>query len=164
MEVNKNHKMIKEWKKVYENILKSSYPDTSRKEISMFLDKIIDDNIEVPKAIVDNNYVHKSIQVDLLTLIDWIYDKKLICGGHAVFFKNRHEAPNPAAMMLETFLANRKAIKKKLKDLEPGSYEYAVCDRNQLIEKLAANSYYGAGGAPTSNFFNSDHFEYSGFF
>ena len=154
MNINKNHKFIKEWKEVYRNMLKTAYPDISKKEIDVFLNKIIDDNIQVPKAIVDNNYVHKSIQVDLITLIDWVYEKKLICGGHAVFFKNRHEAVNPSAMMLETFLANRKAIKKRLKDYEPGSYEYAVCDRNQLIEKLAANSYYGAGGAPTSNFYN----------
>ena len=154
MEVNKNHKFIKDWKKVYKGMLKTAYPEISKKEIDNFLNKVIDDHIEVPKAVVDNNYVHKSIQVDLLTLIDWIYEKKLICAGHGVFFKNRHEAPNPSAMMLETFLANRKAIKKQLKKFEPGTYEYAVCDRNQLIEKLAANSYYGAGGAPTSNFFN----------
>lgn len=154
MTVNKNHKFIKEWKDVYKQLLKTAYPEISKKEIDVFLDKIIDDNINIPDGIVDNNYVHKSIKVDLITLIDWIYDKKLICGGHAVFFKNRHEAANPAAMMLETFLSNRKAIKKRLKDLDPDSYEYAVCDRNQLIEKLAANSYYGAGGAPTSNFYN----------
>lgn len=154
MEVNKNHKFIKEWKSVYKEMLKTAYPNITKKEIDVFLNKILDENIKVPTGIVDNNYVHKSIKVDLLTVIDWIYDKHLICAGHAVFFKNRHEAPNPAAMMLETFLANRKAIKKRLHDLDPDSYEYAVCDRSQLIEKLAANSYYGAGGAPTSNFYN----------
>ena len=34
------------------------------------------------------------------------------------------------------------------------SYEYAVCDRDQGIEKLVANSFYGVGGAKTSNFYN----------
>lgn len=152
--VNKDYKFIREWKEVYIRLLKTSYPEISKKEIDVFLNKVIDENIQVPEGIVDNNYVHKSIKVDLLTLIDWIYNKKLICGGHAVFFKNRHEAVNPAAMMLETFLSNRKSIKDKLKILDPDSYEYAVCDRDQGIEKLSANSWYGAGGAPTSNFYN----------
>ena len=152
--INKEHKFIKDWKSVYSNLLKKSYPQFSKKEIDVFLNKIIDENMKVPTGIVDNNYVHKSIRVDLLTLIDWVYDKKLICAGHAVFFKNRHEAVNPAAMMLETFLSNRKAIKGRLKFLDPDSYEYAVCDRDQGIEKNSANSWYGAGGAPTSNFYN----------
>ena len=87
-QVDKKHRFIKKWKKTYKNILKLAYPEISKKEIDVFLDKIIDDNIEVPEGIVDNNYVHKSIKVDLLTLIDWIHNKQLICGGHGVFFKN----------------------------------------------------------------------------
>ena len=152
--VSKDHKFIKKWKKTYKNILKTAYPEISKKEIDVFLNKIIDDNIEVPEGIVDNNYVHKSIKVDLLTLIDWVYNKELICGGHAVFFKNRHVAANPRATMLEGFLDNRKKIKDRLKFLDPESYEYAVCDRDQGIEKLVANSFYGVGGAKTSNFYN----------
>ena len=153
-QVDKKHRFIKKWKKTYKNILKLAYPEISKKEIDVFLDKIIDDNIEVPEGVVDNNYVHKSIKVDLLTLIDWIHNKQLICGGHGVFFKNRHVAANPTATMLEGFLDTRKKIKARLKTLDPESYEYAVCDRDQGIEKLSANSFYGAGGAPTSNFYN----------
>src|SRR5690606_9638167 len=48
----------------------------------------------------------------------------------------------------------RKQYKKQLKVFPPGSYEYDTYDRLQLTEKINANSYYGASGATTSNFFN----------
>lgn len=154
MEINKNHVFLKEWKETNRNLISRMYPTLKDKNINKFLDKMIDKYIEVPTGIIDNNHVHKSIQVDLLSVIDWYRNNNLIAAGYGAFFKNQDVEINPAATMLDNFLTLRKSYKKQLKNYSNDSYEYASFDRKQLIEKLAANSYYGASGAATSNFFN----------
>lgn len=154
MTVNKKHKFLKEWKSANSEMLSRMYPNIKDKDINKFLNDMIDKYIEVPTAILDNNHVHKSIQVDLLTVVDWYNDNKLIAAGNGTFFKNQDVEINPAATMLDNFLTLRKSYKKQLHNYPNDSYEYASFDRKQLIEKLAANSYYGASGNETSNFFN----------
>ena len=81
----------------------------------------------------EDNYIGKTIKTNLLSVIDWIKDTKPICAGHGVFFKNQHEVISPLAIMIQKFLTSRKAFKKRLKDFDPTSYEYATFDRKQLI-------------------------------
>lgn len=145
---------LKKWKKYYLDLFTRMYPEIDRKELKKYLNEIIDKNLVNPKAKIHNNYIHKSIDVDLLSVIDWMEETKPIIGGFGVFYKNQNESINPAANMLKNFLSLRKIYKKRLKDFHEKSYEYADFDRKQLNEKINANSYYGAGGAPTSNFFN----------
>lgn len=154
MTVSKKHVFLKEWKKTNRELISRMYPTLKDKDINKFLDKMIDKYIEVPTGVLDNNHMQKSIQVDLLSVIDWYKDNNLIAAGYGVFFKNQDVEINPAANMLDNFLKLRKVYKNQLKNYPNDSYEYASFDRKQLIEKLAANSYYGASGAATSNFFN----------
>lgn len=154
MVLSKNHKFLKEWKKHYANVFTNIYPELSKKEIKEFLDEIIEERLVNPEAKLHNNYVHKQIKVDLLSVIDWFEETKPIAGGFGVFYKNQEQVLNPAAVMLNNFLTLRKQYKAKLKEYKETSYEYATYDRMQLTEKINANSYYGASGAPTSNFFN----------
>jgi len=135
-------------------VLQAIYPNLTKKDLSTFLDKVIEKRLVNPKAKLHNNYVHKEIDVDLLTVIDWFHDTKPIAAGFGVFFKDQNHAKNPAAVMLDNFMTLRKRYKAKLKEYKEDSYEYATFDRLQLSEKVNANSYYGASGAPTSNFFN----------
>ncbi|WP_304576707.1 DNA polymerase domain-containing protein [Romboutsia ilealis] len=141
--VSKKHKFIKEWKATNANILSRMYPEIKNKDIDNFLNEMIDKYIEVPTGIIDNNHLHKSIQVDLLTVIDWYNNNNLIAAGNGTFFKNQDVEINPAATMLDNFLKLRKTYKKQLHNYPNDSYEYAAFDRKQLIEKLAANSFYG---------------------
>jgi hypothetical protein len=147
-------KFIKDWKKYYTKIFLTMYPGIDKEELNKLLDKIIDEKLVNPPAQLHNNYIHKSIQVDLLGIYDWIDKTQPIVAGFGVFFKNQNQVLNPAAVMLDNFLNLRKSYKKELKNYLETSYEYATFDRLQATEKINANSYYGASGAPTSNFFN----------
>lgn len=148
------HSFIKEWKKENYKILHRMYPEVSKKEINKFLDKEVKKYLKNPDCEIDNNYIGKTIKTNLLSVIDWIKDTKPICAGHGVFFKNQHEVISPLAIMIQKFLTSRKAFKKRLKDFDPTSYEYATFDRKQLAEKVNANAIYGASGNVVSFLFN----------
>lgn len=130
------------------------YPEIPKKEIKKFLDKEVKKYLKNPECEIDNNYIGKTIKTNLLSVIDWIRDTKPICAGHGVFFKNQHEIKSPLAIMIQKFLTSRKAFKKRLKDFDPTSYEYATFDRKQLAEKVNANAIYGASGNVVSFLFN----------
>lgn len=144
MVLSKNHKFLKKWKKHYVNVFTNIFPELSKKELKEFLDEIIEERLVNPEAKLHNNYVHKQIKVDLLSVIDWFEETKPIAGGFGVFYKNQEQVLNPAAVMLNNFLTLRKQYKAKLKEYKETSYEYATYDRMQLTEKINANSYYGA--------------------
>lgn len=150
----KKHIFIKKWKKYNRKILMAMYPSLSKEEINNFLDKQIEENIKNPNATIHNNYVHKSIDIDLLSVIDWIEETKPIMAGFGVLYNNQNKTINPNAKMLESFLFARSAIKKNLKKYTEGTFEYKETDRKQLTEKINANSYYGGSGSPKSVFFN----------
>ncbi len=152
--MSKEHTFIKKWIDHNTKLFMKMYPDIDKKDIKKFLKKKVEENIQNRSAEIHNSYIHKSIKVDLLTVIDWIVDTKPILGGFGVFFKNQDQSINPDAVMLQNFINTRKAIKKYLHVYEAGSYEYKKVDREQMTEKINANSHYGAGGAKTSNFYN----------
>lgn len=146
VEVAKKHKFIKDWVKQNLSIFEDTYPEVSRKDLKEYLYEVAAEQIKVPKAKLHNNYAHKEIEIDLLTLVDWIDNVKPITAGFGVFFKDQTKVKNPAAVMLQEFMTLRKTYKKNLHHLDPESYEYQMFDRLQLTEKVNANSYYGAGG------------------
>jgi hypothetical protein len=148
------NKFMKEWVEYYTNLFLNLYPEIDKNKLKDFLKEIFKQNVKNHKGELHNNYIHKSIPVDLLSIIDWIDNTKPITAGFGVFFKNQEQSLNPAAVMLINFMKLRKKYKDKLKDYKEDSYEYASFDRSQLNEKINSNSFYGAGGAPTSNFFN----------
>lgn len=148
------HVFLKDWKKHFTRVFQTMYPELTKKELKKFLNEVIDERLVNPEAQLHNNYAHMSMKVDLLTMIDWFDDQKPIAGGFGLFFKNQYQVLNPNAVMLDNFMSLRKDYKKLLKVYDEGSYEYMAADRMQATEKINANSFYGAGGAPTSNFFN----------
>lgn len=148
------YSFIKDWKKENYKILHMMYPEVPKKEIKKFLDKEVKKYLKNPECEIDNNYIGKTIKTNLLSLIDWIRDTNPICAGHGVFFKNQHEIKSPLAIMIQKFLTSRKGFKKRLKEFDPTSYEYATFDRKQLSEKVNANAIYGASGNVVSFLFN----------
>lgn len=156
METTKADKyhFVKHWKKHQSNILLNIHPELDKKELEVFLDEVIDNSLVNPKAEIHNSYIHKSINDDLLSVINWVEKTKPIISGFGVFFKNQDVAINPAAVMLEKFMDLRKQYKGQLKNHDPNSYEYKTFDRLQMTEKVNSNSYYGASGAETSVFYN----------
>lgn len=152
---SKDYIFLERWKKENYKILHKMYPDISKKEIYSFLDDMINENIKNPKVIIDNNYIRKQINTDLLSTINWLENTNPIMAGHGVLYKNQHQVVNPLALMIQKFLTSRKKFKGQLRFIkDKNSYEYKTFDRKQLSEKISANSIYGTFGNVISFLFN----------
>ena len=150
-----NSIFLKKWKKENRKVLHQLYPEISKEDINNFLDEIIEKNLKNHSVILDNNYIGKQINTNLLDAVNWIHNINPICAGHGVLFKNQHEVVNPLAMMIQKFLTSRKKFKSQLKLIkDKTSYEYQTFDRKQLSEKILANSIYGCLGMSASFLFN----------
>lgn len=148
------YKFLRDWKEFMRNNIIREFPYLDDEEIDNELDEMIKEQCVNPECEIHNNYQHRKIKLNLLEVVNWMDRVKPIIGGFGCFYKNQNDEINPPAKMVDKFLTSRKEIKKLLKVYPPDSKEYADAERGQLTEKNNANSFYGAGGAPTSRFFN----------
>jgi hypothetical protein len=145
---------IQDWLKTVKTTVKLNYPDIKDGELEDFLCSVIDNNIKVPIATLDNNYIHTTKRVDVLTLMQWIKNNNFIIAGNGTIFKNHDQEYNPSIHFLIDLKKSRDNMKSDMKKLDPKTYEYAMKDMGQLNEKLLMNSDYGAGGSPITYFYN----------
>ena len=145
---------IQDWLKTVKTTIKLNYPDIKDGELEDFLCSIIDNNIKVPIATLDNNYIHTTKRVDVLTLMQWVKNNNFIIAGNGTIFKNHDQEYNPSIHFLIDLKKSRDNMKSDMKKLDPKTYEYAMKDMGQLNEKLLMNSDYGAGGSPITYFYN----------
>ena len=152
-------KFINEYKSEMISNMKQMNPQWDEDNIEKEIDKMIKENFQNPNVSLVNNYTGEQRDTTLLSVFDWVLERKPIIAGNGTFYKNQYEAENPIASMLDYFLTTRKKIKKEMFSIEDsGSREYKDKDMQQGIWKINANSYYGASGAPSSAFFS----EFSG--
>ena len=133
-------KFIKKYKKDAIEAFKVMHPEWDENEMDEIISGMIEESISVPECIIDNNYTMQRRDTNLLTVVDWTFDRKPIIAGNGTFYKNQHEAMNPIAKMLEGFLNERKRFKKLMFKEEPGSWKYQDYDRKQRNQKILANS------------------------
>ena len=130
-------------------IMKQIEPNWDKEEIEDTIEKMIKKQSHDPVVKLDNSYTHEVKDSTVLSVLDWVEERKPIIAGNAAFFKNQHEAINPTAKMLETFDTNRSNLKDQMFSIpDSQSPEYKYLDRSQLNEKINANSWYGAQSAP----------------
>ena len=150
----KDNYFIQDWLKTVSTIVKLNYPDIKDGDLDEFLCSIIDNNIKVPIATLDNNYIHSTKRVDVLTLMQWVKNNNFIIAGNGTIYKNHDQEYNPSIHFLIDLKKLRDNMKSDMKKLDPKTYEYAMKDMGQLNEKLLMNSDYGAGGSPITYFYN----------
>lgn len=151
----KDYTILEQYRKTALMVLERSLPQVPKKELNKFIKKRMEDTIHNPQNVqLHNNYVNKRIEIDLLTLTQFIQDNRPIIAGGGTLFKNQELESNPNAKMLDVFMQLRKEEKKKLKIFQPATFEYNQADLNQQNEKVNANAFYGCNGAKTSRFFN----------
>ena len=150
----KDNYFIKDWMNTVRTTVKLNYPDINDGELDEFLYSIIENNIKVPIATLDNNYIHTTKKVDVLTLIQWVKNNNFIIAGNGTIFKNHEQEYNPSIHFLIDLKKSRDNMKSAMKKLDPSTYEYAMKDMGQLNEKLLMNSDYGAGGSDITYFYN----------
>lgn len=154
-----DNKFLKKYKKEMTSIMKDSFPDKNEDEIKDLINELIKERVQDIDVTLDNNFTEESRTTKALSVLDWVLDREPIIAGNGTFYKNQLNTINPIAKMLENFLTKRKAFKKEMfKITDTSSNQYRTLDLSQSNEKINANSYYGASGAPSSAFFS----EYSG--
>lgn len=148
-------KFLSKWKKDMMVSMKRMHPEWDEDKMSEIIDDMIDENLQDPIVICDNNYTHENKTTYLLDVVDWLMDEKPIMGGNGTFYQNQDTAINPNATMVNAFLKERKQLKKQMFSVEDeNSEEYKALDRAQGNKKRLANSYYGGSGAKTSAFYS----------
>jgi len=155
---NKDSIFINEYKEQIMNGLRLSKPDIDEDELSRQVDVIIDERLESPDAIFSNDYKQKEGKFKLLDLLDNFMKKGDILTGFGVFYKQHDETNNLITSMLDYLLSERNDAKQRMFEAKKdGNEELAkALDRLQgSVLKLLANSYYGASGMPTSQFYNN---------
>lgn len=146
---------LKKWKKEIRRSIQRINPSWETDEINEVLDDLIEKRLQLPSVTLDNNFTGETKDSNMLSVFDWSLERKPLVAGNGTFYKNQHEAINPIAMMLDGFLTNRKAIKKQMFKVDDVTSDlYKDLDRQQLNEKILANSYYGASGMPKSAFYS----------
>ena len=130
-------------------------PDWDRHDLEKIVEKEMKQNFQNPKVVIENNFKHQIQDSTLLTIMDWAIDTEPIVAGNGTFYKNQYQAENPVANMLDGMLKKRKSLKKEMFLVEDKtSQKYKDLDLSQQIQKINANSYYGASGMPASAFYS----------
>ena len=150
--------IIKQYTNQASKILEILSRDTniSSEEIEDFIKTKAEENlIRTPCELV-NNYTNKKSKTDMVKLIDWYDKKNPIPCEHGCFFKNHEEAINLNAAFVNSFLTERKRFKKLMFEAEKAGDAEGVAfyNINQKVQKIFANSYYGAQGQSSSIFYN----------
>lgn len=148
-------KFLNKYKKEMTDIMLTIDPNLDKEFVEKIVLDMIKENVKNPRVTLDNNFTGESRETTLLSVLDWVFERKPIICGNGTFYQNQYEAANPIAKMLEGFLSQRKAYKKAMFKVEDStSSRYKDLDRLQANEKINANSYYGASGAPSSAFYS----------
>lgn len=171
-----DYEILNRWKNEMTRVIRLKYPNLSDKKVDSFLEKQIKKNLKNTDAVLYNNYIEKNIPVNLLDVTEFFYKKKPIPTPHGVFFKRHDEEQAPSNMMVSNFLKQRKIYKKEMSkylglandiEKEIGAiaalsnekykefmYKFKTFNMLQNLEKVKANSFYGASGLRTSVFYN----------
>lgn len=129
-------------------------PSLDKIEIRKFVEKECEKEFQNPDVILDNNYTNETKNGTLLSVVDWTFNHKPILAGNGTMFRNKNQAVNPKARMLQDILIDRKTIKAEMFTKIPGSPQYKTLDISQGNKKRNANSYYGGTGAKSSKFYS----------
>ena len=147
----------KEWTDRMVQIMRIKFPEQSEDTIRGYVTKVYQARVKNTKARVYNSYEEISANTTLLDLLDWIVSKKVLLAESGVMFFPKSMKRNlNVEIIKECMLDARKIHKKeKFKAMDAGDIFLAsVKDIQQLNDKKAANSGYGAEGESSSFLYN----------
>lgn len=160
--MNKKHvddsPFLKEYTSQMAHILFTLYPDKPKDKIKKLVKKEVEDKLMNPPGRVENSYTHEAQQTTLLSVLDYLMDKKPIIGANATFFKHHEESINPNTVMLDTFDKERAEAKARMfAAKESGNKEQEDIENiDQGNKKKLSNSWYGGGAMPGSSIYNKE--------
>lgn len=150
----KNHIFLEKWKERALEVIRLRYPNASKKTTFALLDKLIENRVKDKDIILYNNYTNRQNQTTILSMIDFIEEKKLIIGGAGVLFQQHGLKMNAMIPFIEFKKEERTIHKDIRKTLEKGTYAWVMEDIAQNGVKTTINALYGATGYPKFPLYN----------
>lgn len=130
---------IHKYKDIMTRCIKMYYPNMDRREIDRVLDYSIQKRYKKADVMIDNSYTHKSINMDLLALTDYIQSREPILTAFGAMFRKHGEVPNPLAITIQSFLDKRSENKKIMFKYPKGSEMFERYNLLQSLDKIDAN-------------------------
>lgn len=135
--------LVDNYKTVALDMLCFVFPSLSRQEIELAVEDHIMNRLQDTKASINNNYKKQEVDMTLLQVAGYIFDRKPIITAYGVMFKRHGEVPNPVYNLIDGFINNRKKLKKEMFKYPKGSEMFERYNLLQLLAKIDANGFYG---------------------
>lgn len=154
----KNSPFLKGYSNQMTDILSRTYPDMDKGVIKNIVRKRVETDLMNPEGRVENSYTQEAQCTTLLSVLDYLMDKKPLIAGNATFFKHHEDSINPNTVMLDTFDKERGEAKKMMfkAKAEENFEEEAIYNIDQKGKKTLSNSWYGGGAMPGSAMYNKE--------
>ena len=137
-DINKSPTLVK-YKNIMKELIYMYMPEKNEGEIDAILDYSINKRYSNIKGTIDNSYTNTSHEMTLLAMADYIARKQPIVTAHGTMFMKHADIPNPMGLVIQSFIDNRKAQKKKMLSFPKGSEEFEKWNLLQALSKIDAN-------------------------
>lgn len=127
---------IDKYKEVARDVVKMNFPLLAMQEIDAAIDWSISKRFTDHPIKVDNNYKKQTIDTTLAGIAQYILDRQPIITSYGVMFKRHGEVPNPVYDLIDSFINNRKKLKKEMFKYPKGSEQFEKYNLLQLLSKI----------------------------
>ena len=153
MVVIMKYNIKKEYVELVTDTISRMKPNLDKDKIHELIEVIVKERFADPSINMDNNVTGDNFDITLGKLCNWIYSEVPVISGNATFYMQPKIMKSPTSDMLRALKKGRKAVKKAMFNLKPGSDEYQMMDLDQQNKKVIMNAEYGGSGAPTAAFY-----------
>lgn len=139
MILGEDHITIDKYRNTMKQCIGLYYPDMKSSDLDAAMDYSINKRYREEKASIDNSYKHKSMDMTLLQITDYIISRHPITTPFGTMFMNHETVPNPMANVVQQFLDNRGIHKKEMFKYPKGSEMYEHFNLLQSLDKIDTN-------------------------
>lgn len=150
----RNSPTINRYRDTMSKCIRMYYKDLDQREIDKVLDYSIAKRYKEYPAQVANSYTHKTADMTLLAISDYIASREPIVTAFGTMFRKHADVPNPMAVVVQSFLDNRSKHKKLMFKNPKGSEEFEKYNLLQLLDKIDTNGIYGVLGMYSALLYN----------
>ena len=119
-------------------MLRYNFPLLSDMELAAAVDASISKHFSDTTARVNNNYKNKTVEMTLLSIADYIISREPIITAYGVMFSRHGTVQNPLYAIIDSFIKDRKKMKKEMFKYPKGSEMFEKYNLLQLLYKIDA--------------------------